>query len=259
MADGGAGFSTKEPARATWASSAPWDPEKIPPRPWVAPGYLLRGAVTALVGAGGSSKSMLMIVWAVALAMGREYHGLKPRGEYRVVLYNAEDDSDEQKRRLTAALTSMGLTPAAIVDKVLRTGPEKVGTLLARDPETKELYRTDAMLELVANVVAFKADVLILDPLAEMHTDDENANVQLREVVAEFRSLAKELGMAVVLVHHTRKGVVTPGDMDAARGASSVVSAARVGLTLVRRFHETTPITLARSFCRSIGGLPGRG
>ena len=49
----------------------------------------------------------------------------------------------------------------------------------------------------------------------------------------EFRGLAKELNAALVLVHHTRKGLMNPGEMEAARGASSVVSAARIGLTVV--------------------------
>jgi hypothetical protein len=220
------------PPGGTWAHSSSWEPAKIPPRPWIARGYLLRGAVTAIVGAGGVSKSMLMICYAVAAALGRNYHGMHPNGEYRVAIYNAEDDDFEQQRRLTAVLTSMGVTPDAIVDKVMRTGPTRVATLMARD-ESGELYRTPAMEQLVENVRAFKADVLIMDPLAELHTEEENANIPLREVMAEFRSLAKELNMAIVLVHHVRKGNTEPGDMDAARGASSMVSAARVGLTVV--------------------------
>ena len=202
----------------TWVSSAPWNPATLPPRPWIAPGYLLRGAVTAIVGAGGVSKSMLMIAWAIAIAVGRQYHGMHPVGRHRVALYNCEDDDPEQQRRLTAVLTSMGLNPDHIADMVMRTGPTKVGALLARDPADKTLYRTAAMIDLVANLRAFRPAVVILDPLAELHTEDENANVALREVVAEFRALAKELEMAVVLVHHTRKGMVIPGDMDAARG-----------------------------------------
>jgi hypothetical protein len=233
LPDGTPGYTIEVDAPATWATAETWDPTKIPPRPWIAPGYLLRGAVTALVGAGGVSKSMLMIAYAVALALGRQYHGMRPAGEFRVVLFNAEDDHEEQQRRLSAVLTSMGVTPDAIAGKVLRIGPKKVATLLARDPETRALYRTRAMNELVNSVRAFGADVLMLDPLAELHTEEENANVALREVVAEFRSLAKEMRLALVLVHHTRKGIVIPGDMDASRGASSVVSAARIGLTVV--------------------------
>ena len=235
--DGFPNMGTKErtepPPGGTWAHAAAWEPAKIPRRPWIAHGYLMRGAITAVVGAGGVSKSMLMLAYGVALVLGQNWHCMKPLGEYRVAIFNAEDDDDEQKRRLTAVLTKMGKTPADLAGKLLRTGPERAATLLHRDPDTQELKRTPAMRKLVEDVTAFGADVLILDPFAELHTEEENANVALREVVAEFRALARELGMAIVLVHHTRKGQVEPGDMDAARGASSVVNAARVGLTVV--------------------------
>ena len=168
MPEGGAGYSIKEALPATWAKSSLWVPANIPPRPWIAPGYLLRGAVTAVVGAGGVSKSMLMIAYAVALALGEQYHRMRPLGPCRVVLFNAEDDDDEQQRRLSAVLASMGKTPADIADKVLRTGPTKAATLLARDPESRALYRTEAMAELISNARVFKADVLIMDPLAEL-------------------------------------------------------------------------------------------
>lgn len=225
-------------ARATWASSASWTAATLPARPWIAPGYLLRGAVTSVVGPGGVSKSSLMVAWAVALVLGEKFHGLHPKDKYRVVLFNVEDDDDEQRRRLTGILTSRGKQPEDIEDRLMRVGPERVGLLLDRDSEGGAIFRTNAMLELIANVKAFQADVLILDPLAELHAEDENANVALREVIAEFRSLAKELNIALVLVHHTRKGMIVPGDMDASRGASSIISASRVGLTVVSMTPE---------------------
>lgn len=39
--------------------------------------------------------------------------------------------------------------------------------------------------------------------------------------------------MAVIIVHHTRKGAVTPGDPDSARGASAIIGAGRIVATLV--------------------------
>ena len=87
---------------ATWASSARWDPTSIPRRPWIAPGYIMRGVITVVVGTGGVSKSTLMLGWAVALALENENHRLKPDGRFRVIYFNAEDDDDEQTRRLTA-------------------------------------------------------------------------------------------------------------------------------------------------------------
>jgi hypothetical protein len=51
--------------------------------------------------------------------------------------------------------------------------------------------------------------------------------------MAAFRALAGEYDLSVALPHHTRKGDLTPGDPDVARGASSIIGAARIVKTLL--------------------------
>ncbi len=228
----GAQFSKARP-QPIWADDAAWDEAQIPQRPWIAPGYFLRGAVTVAIGAGGVSKSALMLAYGTALALGRPLGNMEPTAAFRVALYNVEDDADEQRRRLSAILTSMGSTPGAISGRLKRIGPNGVGVLLQRDPESRDLFPTEAWTSLVEELRQFGPDVLILDPFVELHTDDENANVAVREVIARFRALAIEYQLALVLIHHTRKGVIVPGDMDQARGASAIAGAARVVLTIV--------------------------
>ena len=212
-----------------------WDENDISPRDWIARGYYLRGAVTVVIGPGGVSKSTLMVGHAAGLALGVSVHGMRPAGPCRVMIYNVEDDHDEQKRRFSAVLTSMGRTPADTGRRIARVMPTGAGTLLMRNPDPvrgSALIATPAMAQLLHEIEEFRPDLLILDPLAELHGEDENANVALREVVAYFRKLAVDYRLALVLVHHTRKGPADPGNMDTARGASSVVSAARVVLTV---------------------------
>src|SRR3954468_4074208 len=110
-----------------------WDESAIPRRDWIAPGYFLRRSVTVVVGAGGSSKSMLMLTYAAGLAFGEEVHGMRPAGPVTVMLYNVEDDMEEQERRLSAILTRMGRTPAQLARKVIRVAPKGLGALLARE------------------------------------------------------------------------------------------------------------------------------
>ena len=47
--------------------------------------------------------------------------------------------------------------------------------------------------------------LLLLDPLVRLHGIDENHAGEVAELLAYFRSLQRELDLAVVLVHHTRK------------------------------------------------------
>jgi hypothetical protein len=225
-------------APALWVDTDPWHEADIPRRPWIAPGYALRGAVTVVAGPPSAMKSSLMLAWACAVALGYEHGDFCPRAPGKVLLYNVEDDRDEQRRRLSATLRQFDAAPADIQGQVITAGPVGVGTLLEVDSETGFVHETLAMQALRELLREHEPDMLIVDPLAELHTAPENDNTALRSVVAGFRALAAEFNMAVVVLHHTRKGAVAPGDPDAARGASSLVGAGRVVLTLCGMSEE---------------------
>jgi hypothetical protein len=234
-------------AAALWVDDGDWDETDIPRRGWIAPGYVMRKAVTLIGGQGSAGKSSLCVGWAVALATGQALgrfqpvrrHGVAAQecARYRVSLYNVEDDNDEQKRRLTAALRVAGYGPDALRGRVARLGPHNIGTLLELDPATGRLRETPVWERLVEHIEAFRPDVLCLDPLVELHTADENSNGELRHVIARLRGLAQQYDLAVLLVHHTRKGSVA-GDMDSLRGAGSIVGAARMVFTVATMTAE---------------------
>jgi len=208
-----------------------WLEQHIAPRPWVAPGMLLRGAVTVVVGEPAAGKSMLMVGWAAGLVLGQEYGRLHPVAPCTVLTYNTEDDQDEQRRRFSAQLRSIGKRPADLSPGLIRISTDGIGTLLSLTDGC--LTRTPAMEQLEALIDERRPDVVILDPLVELHEAEENDNTAVRSVMAHFRSLAIRYHMAVVLLHHTRKGSTgIAGNPDIARGASSVIGAARVVLTV---------------------------
>ncbi len=94
--------------------------------------------------------------------------------------------------------------------------------------------------DLRAAIEAAKAqgiDMLILDPLVEMHEAGENETVQMRAVLGYVRQIAKEVGCAALVNAHTRKPDKAKsdsyaGDMDSARGASSQIGVIRIGATI---------------------------
>ena len=47
--------------------------------------------------------------------------------------------------------------------------------------------------------------LLVLDPLVRLHGIDENHAGEVAELLGYFRSLQRQLGLSVLLVHHTRK------------------------------------------------------
>lgn len=223
---------------ALWIDAAEWAEEAIPARPWLAPGYLMRGAVSALSGQGSGGKSSLVVCWTIALATGKAVGEFRPAKPCKVVNYNVEDDELEQRRRYSAALRASGRKPADVAGQVIRCGPESIGTLFERHPDTGRIVPTAAMEALEALCKESGADVLVCDPLAELHNAEENDNTAMRAVIAAFRGLAKRLNIAVLLLHHDRKGNNTPGDMDRLRGASAITGAVRVLLTLTSMSPE---------------------
>jgi len=226
------------PAQALWVDQDEWTPDTIPKRPWLAPGYLLRGAVSILSGQGAGGKSSLVVAWTVSAALGETIGEFAPVEPMVVVNYNVEDDLDEQRRRYSAALMASKRTPRDIAGRVIRCGPHDVGTLFERDHATGRVQATIAMGALERLLVDSGASALICDPLAELHNAEENDNTAMRAVVAAFRSMAKRLNIAVLVLHHDRKGNNTPGDMDRMRGASAVSGAVRVALTLSTMSQE---------------------
>jgi hypothetical protein len=223
---------------ALWVDADHWSPAEIPSRPWIVPGYMLRGSVSILSGAGSSGKSSIVVRWTIALAVGAEVGEFKPRRPVICVNYNVEDDRHEQLRRYSAALQAANLTPHDIAGRVIRCGPHDIGTLFERHPDTGRVEPTNAMVALERLLVERQADVLVCDPLAELHNAEENDNIAMRSVVAAFRTLARRLNIAVLILHHDRKGTATAGDMDRVRGGSAITAAARVVLTLTTMTKE---------------------
>lgn len=216
--------------RVLWWDADDWNEVAIPPRPWIARPLLMRRAVTALAGPGSGGKSSLMLSWACALALGLPYRPIDPLERYTVLVYNVEDDQVEQQRRLSAALRQFDSKPADVKNWIVRCGPHDIGTLIELDPITGGYVMTEAWEGLEFVIQQHKPAVVMLDPIVELHTAEENDNTAMRGIFARFRVLAMHYDCAVVLIHHTRKGAVA-GDMEGIRGASALNGACRIVLT----------------------------
>ncbi len=227
----------RHPAAALSVRADAWQEAAIPQRPWIAPGYLMRGTLTVLSGHGSAGKSLLCIAWAIALATGQTIGRFRPKAPAKIALFNVEDDDTEQQRRLSAALRQFGLTPRDIEGRVFRLVPTPTGTLIDHDDLSKITSVTALMNLLEDAIKAHGIDVVVLDPLVELHTAGENDNTAIRHVLARLREMAVTHNLAACIVHHQRKGGQA-GDPDAVRGASAIIGAARQVLTVATMTKE---------------------
>jgi hypothetical protein len=214
------------------------DDNPDPPRDWIVQNHLLRGSVTCLFGATGEGKSTVAVHWGVSCALdqsrlpGGSPGKFKSPGNLRVSYYALEEDRTEQRRRIRTTLIQFGAKFSDLAGRLISTGCDKAGTLISYDPTCGKLETTDLMNVLRDHITRHRPDVLFLDPMVELHTAPENDNSLLRLVTAMLRALAREFRIAIVLMHHARKGDLTPGDIEALRGAGAIGGAIRFGFTV---------------------------
>jgi hypothetical protein len=230
------GFTGPVPRPATPIAvhaAFPIDAATIPPRRWSVPGLLLCGSVSILVAPPGSGKSLLTLQMAIAVAAGVSWGGWQPRGRQKVLVINSEDDLDEMKRRLVVAAREMGIAQSQL-DGWLDVAENPESIIIAKtDSRTKTVVKTPLSADLILTIKANGYGLVVVDPFAETFQGDENSNSEVKWAGVAWREVARLCGIALWLVHHTKKYAAgMAGDPDASRGGGAMVGIARVVGTL---------------------------
>ncbi|MEJ6847509.1 AAA family ATPase [Sinorhizobium fredii] len=211
------------------------DPKTLPVRPWIMRGLLLRKQVTSLIAAGGAGKSIFGLVIAWHLAAGLAYGPFKIVGPpKRVGILTVEEDRDELDRRMHAIAKHYGF--GRNEERQIHVAHIDDPPILAQVDRKGIIHATDNLKQLERLMGQYGVEVLILDPFIELWSGAENDNGQVKAAAAVIRGMIRRLDAAGLLTHHVRKGVVTPGDLDASRGGSSLGG-------LVRLAHTITNMT----------------
>lgn len=206
------------------------DPAKIPRRQWLYGRYLCRGILSVTVSPGGVGKSSLALVEALQMATGRKLHDQAlPGGAVRVWYINLEDPPEELDRRLAGACLHYGIKYSELEGRLfINSGidtPLKLATLIRGHGHLDE----DAFDHLEEQIRANQIDAIVIDPFVSSHDLPESDNGMIDRLAKRWSRLAMRCGVAVGLVHHTKKlAQGAEHDADSARGASALINAARV-------------------------------
>jgi hypothetical protein len=161
---------------------------------WLVAGLWSEQAVGIVGGEPKCCKSFLALDLAVAVASGtpclRRFAVLRPG---RVLLFAAEDALHIVRRRLEGIASAAGVALADLDIQVI-TAPT---VRLDIDGDRRNLADTVARLQ---------PRLLILDPFVRLHRIDENASGEVAPLLAYLRELQRRHGVAVLVVHHARKG-----------------------------------------------------
>jgi RecA-family ATPase len=200
-------------------------------RRWLIENLWADQAVGVVGGEPKCCKSFLALDMAVAVAGGspclRRYPVPHPG---RVLLFAAEDALHVVRQRIVGICTVVGRRIEDLDLQVI-TAP---ALRLDLEADRQRLDRT---------VAALRPKLLVLDPFVRLHRIDENASGDVAPLLAFLRTLQRTYELAVVIVHHARKGAATQRAGQALRGSSEFHAWGDSNLYL-RRTEEHIQLTI---------------
>jgi hypothetical protein len=175
---------------------------------WLVTGLWSEEAVGIVGGEPKCCKSFLALDLAVSVAAGvpclRRFAVPHPG---RVLLYAAEDALPIVRRRLEGISLAAGVALADLDIQVITA------------PSVRLDLEADRC-SLAETVASLQPRLLILDPFVRLHRIDENASGEVAPLLAYLRELQRSHTLAVLVVHHAKKGAGRARAGQALRGSS---------------------------------------
>ena len=182
---------------------------KFPPNQyWWGPNYLPKSGTMLISGDSGIGKSWLVLSVIRALTLGEPVFGYPnfdvPRAT-KVLYMDQEVSPAGLQGRIGTGFTQAELSQTAELFYAISGHPE----ISFSEPEG---------FDLISNEVArVKPEVLILDPIANLHDWEENSNTDIGKLfrkIGTLLALGKPQGMAVIVIHHNGKPPNEKSDYD---------------------------------------------
>ena len=160
---------------------------------WLVEQLWCANSVGVIGGAPKCAKTWLGLDMALSVATGTPCLGKYAVPEPGPVLvYLAEDALRVVGERIAGMARHRGLDIDQVAIYVITASALR----LDHDRDRTRLWETARWL---------RPKLLVLDPLVRLHGIDENHAGEVAELLGYFRSLQRQLGISVLLVHHTRK------------------------------------------------------
>lgn len=217
---------------------------KLPRRQFVLGNRFMAGVVTLGVGPPGAAKSTLSILTALSIASGERLTGEVVHCQGKVWIHNNEDSLDELYRRIGGILKYHGIDFTTVRENIFATsGLDE--PLVVAIKEKELVKRQQAVAEVIKSIEKEGIQHIAVDPFVSTHRGvSENSNEEIEQVVDCFRAIAYESGCSIDLIHHSLKpqgssADALAGNMNAARGASSLIGAVRMLYTVLPMSKQT--------------------
>lgn len=174
-----------------------------PPPAFVWDGYLPRGVVALFGAHGGTGKSTIALMLAVATVTGRPLFGV-PTEQSPAVFVSLEDGAGIVRHRLAGICRSWGIDPLALRALHIVDGTENPELFAADQRSAGEV--TSTYVELTRLVQSTGAGLVVVDNASDSFGGDEINRRQVRAFMRSLGQIARLTDCAVCLLAHVDKG-----------------------------------------------------
>lgn len=174
-----------------------------PPPAFVWAGYLPRGVVALFGAHGGTGKSTIALMLAVATVTGRPLFGV-PTAQGPAVFVSLEDGADIVRHRLAGICRAWGIDPLALRALHIVDGTENPELFAADQRSAGDI--TSTYVELTRLVQSTGAGLVVVDNASDSFGGDEINRRQVRAFMRSLGQVARLTDCAVCLLAHVDKG-----------------------------------------------------
>lgn len=211
---------SKPPLTAKDVSIAKYLDNPPSPRQWVFKDILNVGIVAQICGPGGSSKSMLMIQWAVCLATMTPLGIFNPVKKHRVLLWCCEDPEDILHERIYYIAKEFGLIDSEDLRENLQlySGLGRAKPIVGMDDNSRNPNKTEEYEWLEQCIKNIKPEVVLFDPKSRLCALDEINNVYNTYWIQVLEKLAFNHRLTIIFSHHVSQAARQTGNINSLKG-----------------------------------------
>ena len=178
-----------------------WHDHRPPAYDWLVDGCFLRGTVAILAGDGGLGKSLLMQQLMTAAAVGEPWLGMATQRVRSLAVF-CEDDEDELHRRQDKINYFYDCSYGDLDPMRIESRAGRDCVLMKFKQWGDDGFLTPMFDQVWSAAVAHRAQIVILDTVADVFSGNEVDRNQPRAFIRNLRRLAIAIQGVVILTQH---------------------------------------------------------
>ena len=192
-----------------------------PPEAIIGDGVLLDNTILMIIGQKKARKSFFALNLSMAIASGLDFAGFKIEKKSKVLHLSLEGGYFPNRSRIRK------MSQAIELDSMKNINFVKKVNISIENEEDFEFLR--------GCIIKSECEVLVLDPLAKLHLQDENSSNSMALVFKKIRELMDEFGLSVIIIHHSGKNAGLGG-----RGSSFIGGEYDSAITITKKAADTS-------------------